>query len=191
MATKFGATIVPFGSVGEDDISECSDQVREALGSAPHDLTGVNYQRQQDSWYAILFGLWFVEMNMDENLGRKQLIKHAYYNFRSTPTTSKDVRVKKMKVVAAYLLALLGGNTSPSAEDLKTILGSEVKGKTIRLIVSVKGKSTSVHQAAVVIQLLLSAVVVQHLATQLPNKEEEKVDEKEESGIRHGFSLIH
>nr|GEX74310.1 60S acidic ribosomal protein P2-like [Tanacetum cinerariifolium] len=29
-----------------------------------------------------------------------------------------------MKVVAAYLLALLGGNTSPSAEDLKTILGS-------------------------------------------------------------------
>ncbi|PWA95926.1 ribosomal protein L12 family [Artemisia annua] len=31
-----------------------------------------------------------------------------------------------MKVVAAYLLALLGGNTSPTAEDLKTILGSVV-----------------------------------------------------------------
>jgi len=29
-----------------------------------------------------------------------------------------------MKVVAAYLLALLGGNTSPSAEDLKNILAS-------------------------------------------------------------------
>ncbi|KAJ0816444.1 putative ribosomal protein P2 [Helianthus annuus] len=29
-----------------------------------------------------------------------------------------------MKVVAAYLLALLGGNTSPSADDLKNILGS-------------------------------------------------------------------
>ena len=31
-----------------------------------------------------------------------------------------------MKVVAAYLLALLGGNTSPSAEDLKKILGSGI-----------------------------------------------------------------
>jgi hypothetical protein len=30
----------------------------------------------------------------------------------------------KMKVVAAYLLAVLGGNTSPSAEDVKNILGS-------------------------------------------------------------------
>lgn len=30
----------------------------------------------------------------------------------------------RMKVVAAYLLALLGGNTTPSAEDLKKILGS-------------------------------------------------------------------
>lgn len=29
-----------------------------------------------------------------------------------------------MKVIAAYLLAVLGGNTSPSAEDLKDILGS-------------------------------------------------------------------
>jgi hypothetical protein len=29
-----------------------------------------------------------------------------------------------MKVVAAYLLAVLGGNTCPTAEDLKNILGS-------------------------------------------------------------------
>lgn len=30
----------------------------------------------------------------------------------------------KMKVIAAYLLAVLAGNTSPSADDLKDILGS-------------------------------------------------------------------
>ena len=30
----------------------------------------------------------------------------------------------EMKVVAAYLLAVLGGNTTPSADDLKNILGS-------------------------------------------------------------------
>lgn len=29
-----------------------------------------------------------------------------------------------MKVVAAYLLAVLGGSTCPTAEDLKNILGS-------------------------------------------------------------------
>ena len=29
-----------------------------------------------------------------------------------------------MRYVAAYLLAVLGGNTSPSAKDIKAILGS-------------------------------------------------------------------
>ncbi|CAN1133443.1 60S acidic ribosomal protein P2 [Linum perenne] len=29
-----------------------------------------------------------------------------------------------MKLVAAYLLAVLGGNTAPTADDLKSILGS-------------------------------------------------------------------
>lgn len=29
-----------------------------------------------------------------------------------------------MRYVAAYLLAVLGGNTKPSAKDIKTILGS-------------------------------------------------------------------
>lgn len=31
-----------------------------------------------------------------------------------------------MKVIAAYLLAVLGGNISPSAENLKDILGSGI-----------------------------------------------------------------
>ncbi|MCI67177.1 60S acidic ribosomal protein P2, partial [Trifolium medium] len=29
-----------------------------------------------------------------------------------------------MKIIAAYLLAVLGGNASPSAADIKNILGS-------------------------------------------------------------------
>ncbi|PPD86661.1 hypothetical protein GOBAR_DD16393 [Gossypium barbadense] len=49
-----------------------------------------------------------------------------------------------MKVVAAYLLAVLGGNTSPSADDLKAILGSvgaEAEDERIQLLLSeVKGK---------------------------------------------------
>lgn len=38
-----------------------------------------------------------------------------------------------MKVIAAYLLAVLGGNASPSADDLKGILGS---GMNTSLIVN-------------------------------------------------------
>ncbi|KAK9936017.1 hypothetical protein M0R45_012882 [Rubus argutus] len=50
-----------------------------------------------------------------------------------------------MKVVAAYMLATLGGNASPSADDLKKILGSvgaEADGDRIELLLSqLKGKS--------------------------------------------------
>ncbi|PPS07912.1 hypothetical protein GOBAR_AA12746 [Gossypium barbadense] len=44
-----------------------------------------------------------------------------------------------MKVVAAYLLAVLGGNASPSADDLKVILGSvgaEADDDRIELLLS-------------------------------------------------------
>lgn len=34
------------------------------------------------------------------------------------------VGLGRMKVIAAYLLAVLGGNTSPSAGDLKNILNA-------------------------------------------------------------------
>ncbi|WOG98324.1 hypothetical protein DCAR_0417665 [Daucus carota subsp. sativus] len=49
-----------------------------------------------------------------------------------------------MKVIAAYLLAVLGGNTSPTADDIKNILGSvgaEAEDDRIELLLSqVKGK---------------------------------------------------
>ncbi|XP_055815243.1 60S acidic ribosomal protein P2-like [Solanum dulcamara] len=49
-----------------------------------------------------------------------------------------------MKVIAAYLLAQLGGNSSPSANDLKKILnsvGAEIDDVKIELLLSqVEGK---------------------------------------------------
>ncbi|KRY02265.1 60S acidic ribosomal protein P2, partial [Trichinella patagoniensis] len=49
-----------------------------------------------------------------------------------------------MKVIAAYLLAVLGGNSKPSANDLKHILGSvgaDADDERIDLLLSqVKGK---------------------------------------------------
>ncbi|WP_411026553.1 60S acidic ribosomal protein P2, partial [Salmonella sp. s54395] len=51
----------------------------------------------------------------------------------------------KMRYVAAYLLAALGGNASPSADDIKKILGSvgiEVEDeKLVRVISELKGKN--------------------------------------------------
>ncbi|KAJ9695147.1 hypothetical protein PVL29_010577 [Vitis rotundifolia] len=113
-----------------------------------------------------------------------------------------------MKVIAAYLLAVLGGNTCPSANDLKDILGSvgaeadddrielllsEVKGKDItELIASGREKLASVPSGGGV---AVAATAVGGGsgggAPAAPEpKKEEKVEEKEESDDDMGFSLF-
>ncbi|XP_062160418.1 large ribosomal subunit protein P2y-like [Alnus glutinosa] len=112
-----------------------------------------------------------------------------------------------MKVIAAYLLAVLGGNTSPSAEDLKNILGSvgaevdddkielllcEVKGKDItELIASGREKLASVPSGgggAVAVAATGGGGGAAPAAAE--PKKEEKVEEKEESDDDMGFSLF-
>ncbi|KAM0068406.1 putative ribosomal protein P2 [Helianthus debilis subsp. tardiflorus] len=115
-----------------------------------------------------------------------------------------------MKVVAAYLLALLGGNTSPSAEDLKSILGSEsvgadcdddkielllseVKGKDItELIASGREKLASVPSGGggVAVAAAAGGGAAPAAAAAAESKKEEKVEEKEESDDDMGFSLF-
>jgi large subunit ribosomal protein LP2 len=114
-----------------------------------------------------------------------------------------------MKVVAAYLLALLGGNESPSAKDLKHILGSvgaeadderisfllgELKGKDIlEVIASGKEKFASVPSGGggggVVVSSGGGGVPAAAAAEE--KKEEKKEEEaKEESDDDMGFSLF-
>ncbi|KVI09247.1 60S acidic ribosomal protein P2-like [Cynara cardunculus var. scolymus] len=113
-----------------------------------------------------------------------------------------------MKVVAAYLLALLGGNTSPSANDLKNILGSvgadcdedrielllsEVKGKDItELIASGREKLASVPSGGggVAVAAAAGGGAAPAAAAAAEPKKEEKVEEKEESDDDMGFSLF-
>ncbi|KAG4215904.1 hypothetical protein ERO13_A01G207700v2 [Gossypium hirsutum] len=113
-----------------------------------------------------------------------------------------------MKVVAAYLLAVLGGNTSPSADDLKAILGSvgaeaederiqlllsEVKGKDItELIASGREKLASVPSGGGGVAVAAAAPGVGAAAAPAAAeaKKEEKVEEKEESDDDMGFSLF-
>ncbi|MBA0721884.1 hypothetical protein Golax_009385, partial [Gossypium laxum] len=77
-----------------------------------------------------------------------------------------------MKVVAAYLLAVLGSKTNPSAADIKKILasvGAEADDDKIQLLLSeMKGKDVT--------ELIASGR--EKLASA---KKEEKVEEKAES----------
>uniref|UniRef100_A0A7N0RFM9 Uncharacterized protein n=1 Tax=Kalanchoe fedtschenkoi TaxID=63787 RepID=A0A7N0RFM9_KALFE len=114
-----------------------------------------------------------------------------------------------MKVIAAYLLAVLGGNTTPSAADLKKILGSvgaeadddklelllkEVKGKDItELIASGREKLASVPSGGGGGAVAVAAIGVGGGAAApaaAEAKKEEKVEEKEESDDDMGFSLF-
>ena len=116
-----------------------------------------------------------------------------------------------MKVIAAYLLAVLGGNTCPTAEDLKAILGSvgadaeddkiqllltEVKGKDItELIACGREKLASVPSgggggAAAYSAPAGGAGGGAAPAAAAETKKEEKVEEKEESDDDMGFSLF-
>ncbi|XP_030527817.1 60S acidic ribosomal protein P2-1-like [Rhodamnia argentea] len=115
-----------------------------------------------------------------------------------------------MKVIAAYLLAVLGGNTCPSANDLKDILGSvgaeadddrielllsEVKGKDItELIAAGREKLASVPAggggAVAVAAAPAGGAGGGAAAPAAEAKKEEKVEEKEESDDDMGFSLF-
>ncbi|XP_062076412.1 large ribosomal subunit protein P2B-like [Humulus lupulus] len=112
-----------------------------------------------------------------------------------------------MKIIAAYLLAVLGGNASPSAADLKKILGSvgieaedekisfllsEVKGKDIaELIASGREKLSSVPSGGGAVAYSAPAGgAAAAPATAAESKKEEKVEEKEESDDDMGFSLF-
>ncbi|XP_004241310.1 large ribosomal subunit protein P2 [Solanum lycopersicum] len=111
-----------------------------------------------------------------------------------------------MKVIAAYLLAVLGGNTSPSEKDLKKILasvGAEADDDRIQLLLSqVEGKDITELIAAGREKLAsvpagggaACAVAAPGGGGAAPaaeeKKEEKKVEEKEESDDDMGFSLF-
>ncbi|KAH0742609.1 hypothetical protein KY290_030602 [Solanum tuberosum] len=98
-----------------------------------------------------------------------------------------------MKVIATYLLAVLGGHTNPTAEDLKAILssvGAEADDSKIELLLSqVKGRDLAELIAAGREKLasvpsgggLVVASGGGAAAAVAEKEEEKKVEEKEES----------
>ncbi|KAL6499746.1 hypothetical protein OROGR_027656 [Orobanche gracilis] len=114
-----------------------------------------------------------------------------------------------MKLIAAYLLAVLGGNTCPSADDVKGILGSvgadadderielllsQVKGKDItELIAAGREKLASVPAGGGAVAVAApagGALAGAAPAAAAETKKEEKAEEQEESDGDLGFSLF-
>ncbi|XP_062186135.1 large ribosomal subunit protein P2A-like [Phragmites australis] len=113
-----------------------------------------------------------------------------------------------MKFVASYLLAVLSGNSSPSAEDLTAILesvGCEIDNEKMELLLSqLSGKDITELIAAGrekfasvpcgggggVAVAAAPAAAGAGAAPAAEAKKEEKVEEKEESDDDMGFSLF-
>ncbi|KAH0649706.1 60S acidic ribosomal protein P2-like [Solanum tuberosum] len=101
-----------------------------------------------------------------------------------------------MKVIATYLLAVLGGNTNPTAEDLKAILSSvgaeaddtkielllsQVKGRDLaELIAAGREKLASVPSGGGLV-VASGGGAAAGAAVAEKKEEEKKVEEKEES----------
>ncbi|XP_042501720.1 60S acidic ribosomal protein P2A-like [Macadamia integrifolia] len=111
------------------------------------------------------------------------------------------------KLIAAYLISVICGNTSPSADDLKNIFGSvgvdaeddrielllsEVKGKDItELIASGREKLASVPLGGCGGAAIAVAASAGGAAPAVDEpKKEEKVEEKEEADDDMGLSLF-
>ncbi|KAK3362995.1 60S acidic ribosomal protein P2 [Lasiosphaeria hispida] len=110
-----------------------------------------------------------------------------------------------MKHLAAYLLLGLGGNTSPSAKDIKTVLASvgieadderlsslisELKGKDINELISEgSAKLASVPSGGGGGAAATGGAAAGGAAAE-ETKEEEKEEEKEESDDDMGFGLF-
>ncbi|XP_056885352.1 60S acidic ribosomal protein P2 [Takifugu flavidus] len=111
-----------------------------------------------------------------------------------------------MRYVAAYLLAALGGNASPSAKDIKTILGSvgieadderlnkvigELNGKDINEVMnSGLSKLASVPAGGAVAVPAAAGGSGGAAPAAAEEKKEEKKEESEESDEDMGFGLF-
>ncbi|KAJ7355369.1 ribosomal protein 60S [Mycena albidolilacea] len=111
-----------------------------------------------------------------------------------------------MRYLAAYLLLQIGGNTSPSAADIKKLIGtvgietdderldkliSELKGKSIdELIAEGSSKLASVPSGGGGGGSAPAAGGAAPAAAAAEEKKEEKEEEKEESDDDMGFGLF-
>ncbi|CAE6447178.1 unnamed protein product [Rhizoctonia solani] len=111
-----------------------------------------------------------------------------------------------MRYIAAYLLLQIGGNSSPSADDIKKVLSaggvdvdedrlskllSELEGKDVNALISEgSSKLASVPSGGAVASGGAAPAAAAGGAPAEEKKEEKKEEEKEESDDDMGFGLF-
>ncbi|KAJ3865139.1 60s acidic ribosomal protein-domain-containing protein [Lentinula novae-zelandiae] len=110
-----------------------------------------------------------------------------------------------MRYIAAYLLLQLGGNTSPSAADIKKVLSavgieseeerldkllSELSGKDINTLISEGSSKLSSVSSGGGAAAASAAPAAGGAAPAAEKEEEKKEEEKEESDDDMGFGLF-
>lgn len=111
-----------------------------------------------------------------------------------------------MRYVAAYLLAVLGGKSDPTTQDIKTILGSvgidadddkiakvigELHGKDVNEVIAEgQTKLATVSLGGGVAAASGATAAAKEDAPAAEEKKEEKVEEDEESDEDMGFGLF-
>eukprot|EP01025_Chloroclados_australasicus_P054921 TRINITY_DN656_c0_g1_i1.p2 TRINITY_DN656_c0_g1~~TRINITY_DN656_c0_g1_i1.p2 ORF type:complete len:176 (-),score=46.51 TRINITY_DN656_c0_g1_i1:213-740(-) len=108
-------------------------------------------------------GLASVALAMSANaaLFREQEVGPKNFSLKKRPFQLLDPDYqRKMRVIAAYLLAQLGGNSSPSADDITSILGSVgIEAEEDRLDLFLKEmKGKDIHEVLAIGREKLSAV---------------------------------
>ncbi|GCB59862.1 large ribosomal subunit protein P2-like isoform X2 [Scyliorhinus torazame] len=110
-----------------------------------------------------------------------------------------------MRYVAAYLLAVLGGNEAPSSKDIKKILDSvgieadderlnkvisELKGKNVDDVITAGNAKLASVPAGGVVSAGATGGAAPAAAAAVEEKKEEKKEESEESDDDMGFGLF-
>ncbi|XP_041054207.1 60S acidic ribosomal protein P2-like [Carcharodon carcharias] len=110
-----------------------------------------------------------------------------------------------MRYVAAYLLAVLGGNEAPSSKDIKKILDSvgieadderlnkvisELKGKNVDDVITAGNAKLASVPAGGVATAGATGGAAPAAAAAVEEKKEEKKEESEESDDDMGFGLF-
>ncbi|XP_078076593.1 large ribosomal subunit protein P2-like [Mustelus asterias] len=110
-----------------------------------------------------------------------------------------------MRYVAAYLLAVLGGNEAPSSKDIKKILDSvgieadderlnkvigELKGKNVDDVITAGNAKLASVPAGSVATASATGGAAPAAAAVVEEKKEEKKEESEESDDDMGFGLF-
>ncbi|XP_020367069.2 60S acidic ribosomal protein P2 [Rhincodon typus] len=149
----------------------------------------------------------FMSESQDEarSFSVRRPVREEIPEARPAPLPNRLTQPARMRYVAAYLLAVLGGNASPSSKDIKKILDSvgieadderlnkvisELKGKNVDDVITAGNAKLASVPAGGVATAAATVGAAPAAAAVAEEKKEEKKEESEESDDDMGFGLF-